>query len=296
MNKSTKIILIIVAACVVLGGVLAGIGFAFGAARTLHFTMKGKDVEAVSSQTVSGSVDLSDFDTLNIEVASMDVKILEGDSYRLEYTCKDVFVPEVNQSGKTLSIKQPTVNVVGAFNINLNNDEHYYLYVPKTDAVVNCDIRLTSGEFDNDILNLDGTLKMTSGDAKFNNIRFNGHIIQTSGEISMNNVSGDKIDIEKTSGDIKCDNCSYNGITLGSTSGSATFEKLTVNTFDFDLTSGEIEINLTGSKNDYNYSLSCASGDITVGDSEYGKKLKEDNGASGEIKGHTTSGDIDITF
>lgn len=298
MNKISKIILGVVLACLVIGGALTAIGLTSGKTSNFHVTLAGGKFSTDEAETVEGSVDLEAFDELKVSISSLSFEVIEGDSYRLEYKVPKCYVPEVKQSGKELSIKQPTIKGIhfGWNGLSTDTMEYYHLIVPKTDDTVKCNITLTSGEFDNDILNLEGIIKLTSGDVTMKDISYSGDLLLTSGDVKLENITGKSLRIEKTSGNTDVKDCSFEEIDVDSTSGNTEFEKLTADNITFELTSGELDMELTGDEKDYNYDLSCTSGEISVNGSSKEHKYKDDNGSTKNIKGSCTSGDVDIEF
>ena len=335
MNKSGKIVLIVAAICIVIGGALAAIGFAFGGTRAFVVNYGNHEVPT-DREIVSGSIDIDAFDELIVDTMSIDVIVEEGTEYRIEYSVFEEYVPIVEQSGKKLSIQQPKVNSnAGMISFSFNNYTPFYkIIVPKMDDAVECEIKLTSGGFTNNVFDMSGDLTLTSGKVILSDIEFEGKMKVTSGSISLENISGNELLVEKTSGGMNMKNCKYDEIKIDTSSGNSmlenceandfsldstsgelsikdgkygdmrvemssgdiTLEGCTVNNYVYDLTSGSQELNIKGNESDYDFSLSSTSGEISVGGKDVGNKYSDVSGKDKKISGESSSGDLRIIF
>ena len=81
-----KVLLITTCALIVVGAVAVKISIGMGAIPVVK--IGGESVEE-SQNMVRGNIDISEFDTLTIDASTVDVRILEGDAYKLEYNVKE---------------------------------------------------------------------------------------------------------------------------------------------------------------------------------------------------------------
>lgn len=295
MSKAGKILLIVAVACLVVGAGLAAIGFGAGAVK--HFSV-GIENGKVSQdfEIVSGTIDIQNFDKLVLDMASVDFSVEEGDGYRLEYKVPEEYVPEVTEKNGTLTIKQPKYDRHMNFIGFQTEDNYYRLIVPDKNKVVTADIYMTSGDFTDTVLGIEGDFELTSGNVHIAGVPFSGKVKLTSGDFRLENVTGKKLDVVKTSGELWVKDSELESVYIDTTSGEAYIDSCKVKDIEFASTSGDIEIVLKGQPADYNYDLHATSGDIEVNGKEYERNYVDDNGASGNIKGSCTSGEIEVRF
>ena len=84
MNRKVKIILIIAAVMVPVGALIMMLGIKFGGGAGWGLDVNGGQAKVITG-TLDESVDLKEFDSLEVEIASADVIIMRGDSYKIEY-------------------------------------------------------------------------------------------------------------------------------------------------------------------------------------------------------------------
>lgn len=142
---------------------------------------------------------------------------------------------------------------------------------------------------------IEGNVKgnVGSGSATFTNLKGNLAYSCGSGGVNASQIAG-LVNISLTSGNAKLDDIGELG-ELKVTSGNITANNagLGANT-SISGTSGNFKIQTPSNLRDFNYRLNATSGNITVGESRGGKSLTIDNGASKDIRGSITSGNISI--
>ena len=212
-----------------------------------------------SSEIVEDTVAISEFEKLEVDVASINTYIKYGDEYKLEYRVLEENVPVVDQDGDTLSIEQPS-HVFGVnFSFDGYGEQFYRITVPKDTKILDVDLDATSGKMSVEDVDIKGKIKLTSGD------------------LILKDIDSDKLSITMTSGD-------------------ANIENLAVNDLDIDMTSGSMDLELAGSEDDYSYKLEATSGDFRLGDKKIDKEYRSDDKKDKKITAEMTSGNLKITF
>ncbi|MCH6233267.1 DUF4097 family beta strand repeat-containing protein [Cognataquiflexum rubidum] len=157
------------------------------------------------------------------------------------------------------------------------------------------DVSANAGSGSIKMYGIQGNVKgqVGSGSADMQDINGNINYSSGSGGISVVGVQG-IVNVSLSSGNAKLENVSELG-DLKVTSGnvSATNAGLGTET-RFSGTSGNFKIQTPSNLREFNFNLNATSGNITVGNSKGGRNLNIDNGASTEIRGNITSGNISI--
>ena len=253
--------------------------------------------KASGSEIVEDTINLSEFDDIKIDVSSLNTYIEPGDSYKLEYHVREEYVPQVDQDGHELEIKQPShfgINIVGLFE---DEDEYYRLIVPKDSGIFKVDVESSSGTVSVEDLQIKGKIKISSGNIKIKDIEGDElKLYASSGNISLENVNIEDLKLDISSGGIKAENCITDKLDAEMTSGNMNLEGIKFNKADFDMTSGNLKAVVSGKEEDYSYNLEATSGNLKVGDKRYGDKYKSGNDKDHMITVDMTSGNCNITF
>lgn len=323
----------------VVGALLCGIGFVFNGNKpfSVSFYKDSYNNKQVSDgEVVTGTIDLEDFDNINFDVSSIDVIVVPGNESKLEYSVFKEYVPEVSYSGKTLNVKQPSVNVSFNFTFDIATKIYYKLTVPSDKKYDEILIDASSAEIS--IENIEGDVckvVTSSGDADIKNCKFNeinreassgGTLFDTisvktlysqasSGDIEVKNMAADEVEASTTSGNIEIFDLTCLNLNTEASSGNIEVEKISVdkvetettsgnNKFKFEkvnsvfakASSGNVTLYLTGNEDEYDFDLSASSGNIECGKLSLEKKYKTEKGTGRMVDVSTTSGDINLSF
>jgi hypothetical protein len=180
------------------------------------------------------------------------------------------------------NVKSPETNLsVGSGSISASN--------------IQGNVNVNAGSGSIKLSDIDGNVKgnVGSGSANFTNLKGDLAYSCGSGGVNASQIAG-LVNISLTSGNAKLDDIGELG-ELKITSGNITANNagLGANT-SISGTSGNFRIQTPSNLRDFNYRLNATSGNITVGESRGGKSLTIDNGASKDIRGSITSGNISI--
>ena len=294
MNKAVKIIVTVSLGILFVGILSVILGLKFGGKANWGFdlaTMKYTD----QTETVENTIDLDDFDSLDIEVSSMDVMIKHGDSYRLEYKAEEGREPVIEQNGGKLKITQPSGS---SFKIGIDLsaiDENYTIVVPDGADVIKLDARLSSGDLITDHVNISGKIHASSGDVLLSDVEGEKlDVSVSSGEIGCDKIKVKEAVFDASSGNIEINRIFADDVKCEASSGDITINDSEAGNLYCKASSGEIEVVLNGSEDEYSYELKATSGDIKVNGVEIEDKYEKDNGKDNKITLRSTSGDIKL--
>lgn len=296
MNRTVKIILIIAAVLIPVGIIIAGLGIFFGG-KTGWSMSAGDGGTVVMSDAVEGSVDLKDFDSLNLKVASMDVNIMRGDSYKLTYRTEKGFEPQISEENGTLSVTQPS-KVITFFSFDFDRESSTYtITVPEDNSGIKIEAVSSSGDIMIDRIKASGAVKTSSGDVLLNDIEGSDLSVSTSsGEINSDKVKVKEITLSSSSGDIAMLRTQTDDINGNTSSGEIEIYDSAIGNATFMASSGDVKLELNGDKDDYSYDVKVSSGDININGEEVdGKSYSANEGKDKKISVKTSSGDVEIS-
>ncbi|WP_026493066.1 MULTISPECIES: DUF4097 family beta strand repeat-containing protein [unclassified Butyrivibrio] len=299
---NSKVILYLALGMSAFGFIIMATGFKLGAKPVISIG-NSKVTENKTSEEcgdlVTGSMELSAFDELDVDIASIGAYLVQGDSYKLEYQAYEENVPKVTESGHKLTIKQPShKSFVFGFNLLPREDEQYYrITVPKDAGIIDVDMDAASGVLSVDGVNIKGKLDIASGLLEVNNVESEKLTCSAaSGKIDLKDIKAEKLTLDLASGLMNVTGCTARDLDTELSSGTVTIDEMTVDNADFDITSGKVSLNLVGNKDDYSYDLDATSGSIKVDGASTEKKFKADGNTDKKIKADLTSGSFDVTF
>ncbi len=296
MNKTVKIILIIAAVLLPVGVIIALLGIKSGGGNGWGLDFTGGQAQ-VMTNNVDESVDLKEFDSLLVEVASADVIVMRGDSYKIEYKTREGKEPIIEEEGGKLTVKQPPMGLV-MFDFNFGTvNNTYVIYVPDNGKKFDFDIVSSSGDITLDRLKASGNVKLSSGDVLINDVEGEGlSVITSSGDINCDKIRSSKVDCTVSSGDINMLRVDAGELDCKTSSGDIDINDSEADAVDLKASSGELTVALNGAPDDYSYDLTVSSGDIVVNGAEIeGREYVKENPGGKPLKLKATSGDITIT-
>ena len=273
MSRPLRNILIVAAALIPIGITLTILGFVFGGKTGWSFAFEnGKG--NVRTEVMTETVDLREFDSLEVDVASVDVSVISGDSYTVEYKTRKGEEPEITEKNGKLVVKQPPKGMV-MFDFSMGTDmDHYVITVPK-------EIKID--------------LVASSGDIEIDGVEVSGDIKASSGDISLKDLKADKLDIKTSSGKITLSGIKSEKLKCNSSSGDIMITGSEADKVECEASSGEVTVELEGDEDDYSYDIDASSGSRMVNGTEYEDDFRSDAGGDKEIKVKTSSGDIEVS-
>ncbi len=293
MKKKEMIILVAVLA-VFCSGAFTWLRAQAAHAKSLVFPKRA------SREIVTDTVDLSEFNDLDVDVASINTYLEYGDSYKLEYRVYKDSVPEISQKNKHLEVKQPSHFRIHFFDfgdLSRDNEEYYKLTVPKNSEVLKVDLEASSGKIEVEDVDIKGKVEISSGNIKLKNIDSEElTLCATSGDIDIDTLKLDELRLNLTSGNLEAENCSTSELDAKMTSGRMDIKKIKFDKADIDMTSGDMDIEVEGKESDYSYEFDATSGAIRLNGKKMDDEYRFGDNDDNLIKAEVTSGDMNITF
>lgn len=292
-----KVLLIATCALIVVGAVAVKISIGMGAIPVVK--IGGESVEE-SQNMVRGNIDISEFDTLTIDASTVDVRILEGDAYKLEYNVKEKYVPEVSQDGKNLTVKQPSLKAeITFFDMDLTactEESSYTITVPKDTAPINVDVKASTDDVVIDGVDVNGKVVSDTDSITLSNVSSSDLYVKSStGKIKLDYSEFDKLELESSTDDIIVENCTINDLAADSSSDKITLNNVKLNTANLKALD-DIVIDIVG-QNDYSLDLTSSTGeDIIVEGNTAEGSFKSDNGSGKSITAKSSTGEIKVSF
>lgn len=294
MNKTVKIILIIAACLIPIGIIATVIGLRFGGHAGWSVDLSdGSFLSA--SDIVSETVDLKDFDAIDITITTADVNIMRGDSYKIEYKVRKGKEPTITQEGGKLTVVQPSMGFV-MFSFGLNEENTYNIYVPEGAKEIALNAKASTGDIMLDRIKVSGKIEAGTSDVLLNDIE--GKELDVS--VSSGDIDGDKIKVEKTrfegsTSDISILRLYSDDVYCHASTGDIDINDSAVSNFTADTSTGDVTLQLNGKADDYSYNVKVSTGDIVINGEECEKSFAKDNGTDRKININTSTGDVDVT-
>lgn len=210
--------------------------------------------------------ELSEIKDFDIDVRSMDVKIVESENEKVRikiYAPEEKAIDVEKDEDGNISIKQnrKVSNVCVGFCFNQNTD--ITIYLPKEyDGKFN--IKATSGDITSEVKNyLSYDINVTSGDVELKNVdSLTGKT--TSGDVEIENIKS-YIKYKTTSGDFEIDSLTITKDSyIEATSGDVDIDETSNIYVNATAKSGDIKIKNNDRHAEYELNIKTTSGDITV--------------------------------
>ena len=257
----------------------------------------GSVVKAASDEIVEDTIDLKEFKELKLDVASLNTYIEPGDGYKLEYRVRKKYVPQIDEKGDKLTIKQPSHFSISFGNLFDDEEEYYRLTVPKDAGMMDFDLESASGSLNVEDLQIKGKIEISSGAVNLRNIE--GEDLKlgaSSGNLNLEDVNAKDLTVKITSGHVTATKCAMKKLEADMTSGNMDLEDIKFDKAEFDVTSGNVDAEVIGREEDYSYKLKSTSGDLTINGKSFGDKYKSGDDKDHMISVDMTSGNVDISF
>lgn len=266
MKSLTRVLLILSAIFIVLGGIIAAIGLFCGGSAYIGWDKKKNRFVTVENKNhiVSDKIKLEKINDIEINLDSEDIYFIpsDDDNYYIEYSFfaygKDT-VPYSVKDGK-LKVKYSSDIFVFKFGLNFDDDEedtYVKIYYPKDAKFDNIDLTLDMGSF----------------------------------EISKCNCK--KLTAELDMGSFEAKDCYFEKADVNLDMGSLEFDSVKLGTLDAYLDMGSAELKLVkDGKKTYGYDLKVDMGDIEIDNESQGGKHKSDG--DNMISVRCDMGDIEI--
>ena len=231
---------------------------------------------SASTKTVSSSQNLDAFTSIQADMNVMDLNVVSGDSYSIQYKASKKFVPEFEVKNNCLTIKQ--TQKFSFFSAARN--PKCTVTVTVADSLDSVKIQSDAG----DITLSDQTITTFS-------------LYADAGDINLENCAFGKSTIETDAGDFDLKNCTFTALSLYTDAGDIDLENCTFTNMDISTDAGDIDIDSKEDLSGYRIDLDTSYGDVTVNH----KKQRHSYSHDGTLSGHTLTvstdaGDIDLNY
>ncbi|MCL2140253.1 MAG: DUF4097 domain-containing protein [Dehalococcoidia bacterium] len=309
---------IVVLIILVVGVVLAGVGYIAGAETSFYIDKNGVHMYEKTPYTVNEP--LPSFSDIDIDVDFASVEILRGESYTIDIAfCGDQeTMPKYEVIGSTLLIKQEAENFPKRFHFGFDSLKNTLkIYVPQKSAFDNITVSNNFGDIK--ITNVAAgriSVNGDSGDIRINDVIANTIAIDNKfGDISLNNIDCDNVDVSTNSGSIRVDKLTATGIKLKNNFGDTNLKN--IESVGLEVSSDAGDVNVSGSlsghtqienklgdvklniveKSDCYYNLSTRLGDIGFAGKTHGRQVEIGSpDAQTTVRISNSVGDIRIDY
>lgn len=304
MKKNPKVLTIIASCMIVLGILLAVIGFFSGARFSIISTNDGLKVWSPEDREIE-TFPLTDFSRVNGNLMDADIEIIPSDEYKLEIERqKDKEITHtVKNDTLIIEDKEQKVNQLFMINLSLTAIPKTVIkiYVPKEKQFSEISLESKFGDIRLEGIASDSVnINTNDGDITFNSVNSNElKIVNAFGDITGSKVTAKDLMIEMNDGDIVFNDVDSNKLNVKNKFGDITGNKLEIKDLIIELTDGDVvfdEINAESAVLNNSY------GDTKLGNlTSHGLNIKGQDGDI-EIQGlllgtsaiHSSYGDVSL--
>ena len=266
MRNNVKTTLVICLVLALLGVGCVGAGIALGGKPSFRIDLKNRTVVADSGELVSGERTPEPFTTLEIHVSTANVTVQRAEE------------PTITQENGVLKLTEQSED---AINISFGGHIDSYVNVTIPADVVPEQVRIST----------------STGDITFADLQAETIAVDCStGGITLSAVTAEALTLTTNTGSIELRSVTASQQAhLETNTGGIHAEALTVpGGLTAEADTGDIELYLTGSADDYALTLETATGDVTVDGADQGDSYS--TGGSIAVHAETATGDVVIWF
>lgn len=276
------------------GLIILGIGYNRGAFTKSSFISSEDIFELDDEEMHKEMMLLDDFDELEIEMTTIDIRIEKGSQNQLYYSVKPGNEPIIGISdGKLKLSKDKSFNVM----FHVGESEKLVITVADGDKPLNVDAEVSTGSITVDGVNINGKLKATTGAIRVNSSKSEKLKVSVStGSISLESMTVGKLYTSASTGKTTLRGVIADEYEQHSSTGSLSITESVVGSIDSEGTTGAVNIELKGKKTDYNYDIKTSTGSIDIGTDHANKKYEDDNDSDNDIRIQRSTGNVKITF
>ena len=247
MRKTNRLLFKFAGVCIVIGAILSIVGFVGGARGNGY--MLNNYWEKDTREYEIGNFE--QIDALDVDVEAGNFTIQTGDEFKLEHNFKDSYV-DMEVEGGTLKIKTDISNLWGfGFWNNNNGSGKIVLTIPKDMEFNDCFISVGAG-------------KATINDINAKNASFS----VGAGKLDIYSVkTTESTKFNVGAGELVVKNMDVVNTTVDSGVGKASLQGLMTGYNNVDCGIGQIELFLTGNKEDYYYKVDSGIGNVKINNS-----------------------------
>ena len=277
MKKIVKIMLISIA----LGIILMVVGYASGA--KMHIYLEDNKVKTMDlKKAVFMSEALPSVSNVSVDIKMADIEFLAAKGEpKIEFYDNGRYGWEMDDDKLEIYEDLETIINIGvdfSFLFGGRNKNLIKVYLPE-------DVYLDEFEVEN-----------YSGDIRINGINSDEIYIKLiSGDVNVKNLTSNYCEVELVSGDVKMSDINMEELVINNISGDCEISGSVIHGI-YNSTSGDVELVLEGSLEDYSKEISMVSGDLYINGKKTMDSEIENQDPDRHIRIESISGDVELEF
>lgn len=283
-----KGIVITVLSCValfIIGALLLVIGIANGG--KLFFNIDFGNHKVITSNKevmIEGDETVNEFSGIDVEIADGDLKIVEGDGYKIRYNLYGENRPDIKVEDGVLKFKENHKKSDNYFNFNLTGFEDEFrpfveITVPEGVVLKDNAISIALGDVEIAGMGLEETsFNVANGDLKLKNVTADSlDIVDAYGQVDISESDIKELDMDIDYGDINCID-------------------LRAGTVKINNAFGDTKLDMAGEEADYSLDVELSVGEFELNGKKVKNKYSQNKDKEKKISVEIASGDLEITF
>ena len=300
MNKGLIITIVICIILFCLGVGLVVAGWKMGAATDFDIDIVNRKIQAVNEESMkSGEEETGAFSEIDLDMDATNVKILEGNSFKVDYRVYDE-IPEIKNDNGKLIVKEKQHTKKLRFHLNAINNEDTYvnIYIPKGTTINSCKIDIDAGNVAIDNQNM-GNLNIDAdaGNVKFANSSFKDIVVKAdAGDIKLAGIKAESMDGDVNYGNVKISDSEIGDFKLDTDAGNTKVAETKMNNIEIKTDAGNVNLALIGEKADYSFDVKVDYGNLMLDGAKQGSKVNIEGKSGKKIKIDADAGNVEIDF
>ncbi len=299
MNKTFRILMIVAAAFIGIGILMAGLSFSFGfALPDLFYEIGNKNHEA-ADRTIEE--DLKEFQDISIDASYHDVRFKQGDAFHIKYSYNSKYSSLTHEikEGRLL-VKDEKADRKGLLSVIGEKNLRGMIEITYPKEAVFRDVRIADeigevaiGDFSCSNLQIDvGIGSIVARAVKTQTLQ----ISADTGDVKLVNGSADRAELELSLGELTTDKWSTNGLVAELGSGEANLSGTFLGETNIDCTIGDITMQVSDFEKNYAYDLETELGDIRINGKKVANEVEQKRELENKINLSAETGDINLSF
>lgn len=322
MKKLTKTMTIVASSMIVIGILLAVIGYSAGA--RLSITNAGGSFKVVEpEEREMETTSLSSFSNIDINLFDADIEMIPSNEYKvqIERNKGQKIIHEIKNDTLFIEEKEKKKPKFINFNINLgfthSTQTVIKIYFPSGESLSEVNFVNHFGNIRlDDMITKKLTIRVSDGDVAINNVQANelkivnqfgdilGENVQTKelnvesndGEAVFNKVNADSVNLKNSFGDTTFQNVTSKGMNIESNDGVIDIQGMLLGNSIIHSNFGDVNVQLQNKESEIGYKISNDFGDIIVNNNEFETQAVYNLESINKLEIKSKDGDVNISF
>lgn len=308
MGKITKITLVIAAALVAVGMVLAIIGGATGGMQSIHFDRNGFSIGPEGDRYMAKDVITKrevqkEFKNIILDVDAYDVELVQGEEYAVQYSYyKKNTSPVVSVDGTTLNIKADEKERDGLFDglplLGIKSGSKIKIYYPENAQLEV--IEIDNGAGDVRVKNLGAKeldVSLMLGNVHISNVNVDKmELSLEAGDCNLEDVNASTADLSLKLGDLAAKRVNTKALDAENSSGQITLQGNFEGKTKVACSLGDVSLTTPLEESTYGYQLKVSLGDITINGNNVSSPSVKSADTLNQLQIKSSAGDIAVNF